>query len=449
MAGYARSEVVREGEIGVYHAWSRCVQRAFLCGNDPLTGRNFDYRRDWIERLLEYQAGVFAVDVGNYAILQNHEHLIARTRPDIAAGWSDEEVAWRWKLAWPEWRDGRWIREPTDQEIQELLANQERLKMGRNGLSSLSWFMARWKEPIARLANQEMNTKGHFWEQRFGCRELAGAGAVLTCFIYVDVNQVKAGEAPCLEQSRHTAIGERLRTWQAEQAQASVDKFHDMKGEGYNLTKEDVKQLLGKCWLSPITTKGPLLLPGVKRPDASATRAISEQTELEEDDDATDECGATAAADDSPTEDGPEDSTAARDAEPATPQAPGSRTRRKARSPSRKIHRRLKGKQRRRASDQAFLCMPFEQYVEMAQWAAAQTLAQQGRPASQDLPPPPDLASRLQGSHLNSDRWYSAIDHFQEWFHGWVGPESKLDKILANSSRRWRHGIRRCRDVFT
>jgi hypothetical protein len=297
-----------------------------------------------------------------------------------------------------------------------------------------------------------MNTKGHFWEQRFGCRELADAGAVLTCSVYVDVNQVKAGEASSLEQSRHTAIGARLRTWQAEQAQASVDKFNDMREKGYDLTKEDVKQLLAKCWLSPITTEGPLLLPGGKRPDASATQVVSEQRELEENLEATDDCGESAAANEASPEHGSEESFAvpdAPDAEPAIQQASGSRTGRKARSPSRKIHRRLKGKQRRRASDHAFLCMPFEQYVELAQWAAAQALAQQGQPASQDLPPPPDLASLLSESHLNADRWYSAVDHFQEWFFRWVGPESILRKILANSPRRWRHGIRRCRDVFT
>ena len=69
MAGCARNQIVREGEIGIYHTWSRCVQRAYLCGDDPLTGVNYDYRRSWIQDLLKHQAGVFAVDIGNFAIL--------------------------------------------------------------------------------------------------------------------------------------------------------------------------------------------------------------------------------------------------------------------------------------------------------------------------------------------------------------------------------------------
>ena len=103
MAGCARCTVVREGEIGVYHCWSRCVQRAFLCGPDSYTGMDFSYRREWIEKLIEYQAGVFAVDVANYSVLSNHMHHIVRTRPDIVETWSDEEVALRWKCARPEW----------------------------------------------------------------------------------------------------------------------------------------------------------------------------------------------------------------------------------------------------------------------------------------------------------------------------------------------------------
>ena len=39
MPGCAQNQIVREGEIAVYHTWSRCVQRAYLCGDDPLTKR--------------------------------------------------------------------------------------------------------------------------------------------------------------------------------------------------------------------------------------------------------------------------------------------------------------------------------------------------------------------------------------------------------------------------
>jgi hypothetical protein len=44
----ARSAIVTPGSPGYFHCVSRCVRRSFLCGDDKLTGRNFDNRRDWI-----------------------------------------------------------------------------------------------------------------------------------------------------------------------------------------------------------------------------------------------------------------------------------------------------------------------------------------------------------------------------------------------------------------
>lgn len=53
MPGCARREIVHEDEVGVYHCVARCVRRAFLCGDDPLTQQNFDHRKTWIRQRLE------------------------------------------------------------------------------------------------------------------------------------------------------------------------------------------------------------------------------------------------------------------------------------------------------------------------------------------------------------------------------------------------------------
>jgi REP element-mobilizing transposase RayT len=68
------------------------VRRAFLCGYDPVSGKNFEHRKDWIQQRLQLLAGACAIEVLDFALLDNHIHLILRTRPDIAQCWSDQEV---------------------------------------------------------------------------------------------------------------------------------------------------------------------------------------------------------------------------------------------------------------------------------------------------------------------------------------------------------------------
>ena len=63
MPSYARKEIVPDGEVGVYHCVNRCVRRAWLCGDDPVSGRSYQHRKDWIRDRLEELAGSFAVDV--------------------------------------------------------------------------------------------------------------------------------------------------------------------------------------------------------------------------------------------------------------------------------------------------------------------------------------------------------------------------------------------------
>jgi putative transposase len=87
-----RSKYVQEGQEGVYHCFSRCVRRAFLCGFDQLTGRDFSHRKAWVVDRLRYLAAIFAIDVCAYAVMATHDHTILRTRPDIVATWSGHEV---------------------------------------------------------------------------------------------------------------------------------------------------------------------------------------------------------------------------------------------------------------------------------------------------------------------------------------------------------------------
>jgi hypothetical protein len=209
-----RSKYVQEGQEGVYHCYSRCVRRAFLCGYDPLTGKDFSHRKKMIVDRLKFLATIFAVEVLAYAIMENHMHNILRTRPDIVAAWSDREVAIRWLTLFPQRHGMKRVPESPEEAIRALTQNPERIALLRRRLCSLSWFMARLNEFIARAANKEDNVKGRFWESRFKCQALLDYSAVAACMVYVDLNVIRAGLAATPEESDFTSIQERIRLWQ-------------------------------------------------------------------------------------------------------------------------------------------------------------------------------------------------------------------------------------------
>jgi hypothetical protein len=211
MPSCPRGDVVAKGEVAVYHAWNRCVQRAFLAGQDPVTGHDYEYRRDWIQQTEQLLAGLFALDVGFHAELSNHIHLVVRTRPDVAQSWSDEDVARRWLIVAKLKRNGNdTVVQPTDAELAAELNNPGRVDLLRRRLASISWFMGTLCENISRRCNLETGNSGAFWEHRFECRSLADETAITICGMYVDLNQIRAGEALTPETSTHTSAYERI-----------------------------------------------------------------------------------------------------------------------------------------------------------------------------------------------------------------------------------------------
>jgi REP element-mobilizing transposase RayT len=200
----ARSILVPPGSPGTYHCVSRCVRRAWLCGEDRESGRSYEHRRQWVEDRIGELAEIFAVAVWGYAVMSNHLHMVAQVIPQAAAQWSADEVAARWCRLYP--------RRDLDANIRaEVLAGNElRIRELRERLSDLSWFMRCLAEPIARRANREDGCKGHFWEARFKSQALLDETAVLSAMAYVDLNPVRAGICDRLEDSVHTSARARL-----------------------------------------------------------------------------------------------------------------------------------------------------------------------------------------------------------------------------------------------
>ena len=203
-----------------YHLVSRCVQGAFLCGRDRRTGRDYSHRRQWLVDRIRLLACCFAIEIYAYCIMSNHFHLVARYDPLACWGWSDEEVARRWVDAFPPTEKGEVVEERKPEARELLLGDPERLLRARRTLGSLSDFMKHLKQPIARRANEEMGTKGHFHDQRYYSGALLSEAALLAAMAYVDLNPVRAGLAERIDAYRETSVAERLRENSAEALEA-------------------------------------------------------------------------------------------------------------------------------------------------------------------------------------------------------------------------------------
>jgi REP element-mobilizing transposase RayT len=234
------------------------VRRAFLCGTDHYSGRNYDHRKDWVRNRLIELSEIFAIEVCGYAVMSNHLHIIIRNRPDLRDGFSNREIAERWRKLYPKQFNSESSESIREQALRTLMGDPERIATLRARLGSISWFMKSLSEPIARRANREDGCKGRFWEGRFKCQALLDEAAILACMSYVDLNPIRAKIAETPEESPYTSVHDHVEARQAREHVMELQKQHRAKG-GKTLTvkqkaflKQERQHEKVDAWLCPI-----------------------------------------------------------------------------------------------------------------------------------------------------------------------------------------------------
>lgn len=224
-----RKHLISLADTPYYHITSRCVRRAFLCGVDHYSGRDYEHRRQWVVDRIRLLSSLFAIDVCAYAVMSNHYHLVLKLSPEQQDNLTDDDIIDRWcalfkgPLLVQHYRAGKAL-EPFERDtLADIVA------VWRSKLASISWFMRCLNQPIARQANLEDGCTGKFWESRFNSQALKSEEALLSAMAYVDLNPVRAEIADTPEHSDYTSIRERIESgFNLTQAVAEQTKCGDL-----------------------------------------------------------------------------------------------------------------------------------------------------------------------------------------------------------------------------
>ena len=230
----ARKNLIDPASTPYYHCTARCVRRAFLCGKDEFSGKNYEHRRQWVVDRLKGLAEVFAIEVCAYAVMSNHYHVVLHIHRKQCELWTVREVLERWtKLFSGHVLVQRFLANNVMSKS-ELQSVEEFAEEYRSRLMDISWFMRCLNEPLARGANKEDGCKGRFWEGRYQSQALLDEAALLTCMAYVDLNPVRAKMAKTPEASDFTSIQERIEKACGDSARKQVSHLKPLRSQGQN-----------------------------------------------------------------------------------------------------------------------------------------------------------------------------------------------------------------------
>ncbi|HQX51258.1 MAG TPA: hypothetical protein PLR25_15185 [Planctomycetaceae bacterium] len=409
MARTNRRDVLADGEIQVVHCINRCVRRAFLCGKDPLTGKDYEQRRELIRERMEFLAGVMGIEVLGFAVMSNHFHCILRSRHDVVETWSDDEVARKWWMLCParKNKDGS-PAEPTEFELNAIrgktgqapddvqapgdfdstVGSQSRFSTGlkdkRVRLSSISWFMRFLSERVAKEANKQDECTGRFWEGRFKAQVLLDEAAILACMQYVDLNPIRAGIATKPETSDFTSVKERIADLKAAGDVATPKEapstgltatFSPDAGEKGQVEDNRIEHGERAGWLAPIALSGDAPSSGLS---ATFSPEAGEKGELG----------------------------------------------------------------RRRASSKGCLPMGLGDYLQLLDWTGRQIRTDKRGAMPQNLEP---LFERL---GISTELWVDCVVNFRKWFRSSVGRPKSMEAAAESRSQNRAISISSARKAF-
>ena len=250
----ARNRQVSLVDTKYYHCISRCVRRAFLCGDDKVTGKSYEHRRQWVEDKLLELAQVFCIDVCAYAVMSNHTHVVLYVDDAKANRLNDKAILIRWhRLFKGTLLTQKYLQGDKLDKAQQFFLNRT-IADYRERLADISWFMRVLNEDVARKANKEDNCTGRFWEGRFKSQALLDESAVAACMAYVDLNPIRAKMAKTPEDSNHTSVQKRIEVAKKAKQPKQLIRFagsprkHMPKGLPFELKSYlELVELTGRC----------------------------------------------------------------------------------------------------------------------------------------------------------------------------------------------------------
>ena len=247
----ARQYKIDLSQTTVYHVVSTCVRQAWLCGYDAQTNHSYEHRRFRLVARMHYLASGFFIDLLEHNVLSNHYHILLDVAANKAAQASPEEVVRRYYSvslaqgykAVEKWYYGKSL---TQDEYKQAMQDIEYF---RQRLTSISWFMQKLNQPIAKEANAEDDMKGRrFWEGRFYSRGVYSDPQIIKCMIYIALNKLHAQMAAKPEDDQHTALYERLNGNLTDSQTLVEQGMPDFKRDRlalYNLPANALKPFIG------------------------------------------------------------------------------------------------------------------------------------------------------------------------------------------------------------